>query len=166
MIRLLFVLFVVTGGFAMAAVWHARGLSPRTVVDEFVPSAVRAAVEAEAERLGLDVSAMLPPATPEPVGDGGSAPEVEPVTLRKPAAERATPPEDDRPVEVEDLEPLRGFATDFADASDAPEGSPGADLDAAGSIGPADRVDEPRLDESAALIRRMLAVYRRAGERK
>jgi hypothetical protein len=76
--------------------------------------------------------------------------------------------EDEGPAEVQDIAPLAEFARDLGGPSDLLEGGVpplvGDDPDAGAWAG-AEELAPPRgPDESVGLIRRMLAVYPRAGE--
>jgi hypothetical protein len=177
MIRLLFVVFVTLGGFAAAALWNARGGDAGAIVEEVFSegAGAAAAVQTEAKRLGLDVAALLrdPHATggedSSRANDSGSGEDV----VSDAAESAAAPPNptgDGAPIEARDLAPRGEFALDTGEPSDAPEDGPFADaaddLEGGTGFGFASPAGVRDPDESAALIRRMLAVYHRTGERE
>jgi len=173
MIRLLFVVFVTLGGFAAVALWTARGGDTRGVVGEVLPEGVGSAVRAEAVRLGRNVAALLPDIEPiagesaSRAGDSGSGGHgAAAVAEPEPTSEEVH--DDGAPGEVQDIAPLAEFARDLGGSNDLPEGGAPAlagDGQDAGAWSDGENLTPLRgPDESAGLIRRMLALYPRARE--
>jgi len=175
MIRLLFVVFVSLGGFAAAALWSARGGDAGAVVENVLPEGVGAAVRAEAERLGLNVAELLADsdsiagADSRGANDSGSGGNGE-SGVAKPEPVTEMPRSDETPIEVRDIAPRSEFARDLGGSSDAvvdddlaiADEDPEADI----WVGSADFEALRGPEESADLIRRMLALYQRTGERE
>jgi hypothetical protein len=147
MIRLLFVVFVTLVGFVTAALWGGR---PGDV-------GIEAVVE------------------PEVVLGSGVAPAPEESALVEPApaevvSEEVMPAEVEGSVEVEDLVPRGAFTRDDAPVPGEANAARAQETEGnwAVAAGPraAEAVAREDLDGSAHLIRRMLAVYRAAEERR
>jgi len=177
-IRLLFILFVTLGGFAAAALWTARGGDARDVAAEVVPESLRAAlqsaeslsqvVQAEVERLSLEAAASVP--------DSAAGDSLAVVAANTPAAEvaerepvREASIDDGPPSEVRDLVPAREFASDTGsdrEIRDVAGWEGEEELAEAPRAGAASNSVPPDPEESAHLIRRMLAVYHQTGQLK
>jgi hypothetical protein len=178
MIRLLFVIFVTLGGFAAAALWAARGGDARDVAAEVVPGALRAAVDSaeslrsavqtEVERLRPKAAAAAPDsAADEPLA--ASAEAAPAADLVAPEPKRALPSDDEPATEVRDLVPPGEFARDTGGDAEITDGPGQESADTPEEIFWTSAAPAPvplDSDESADLIRRMLAVYRQTRQRE
>jgi hypothetical protein len=129
MIRLLFVLFVTLGGFAALAVWSAREDDDRGVADKIVSPELRAAMQAEVDRLGLNELASKRPIAQTPV-----ASEPQRSVAASPAKEATRPPAPKR------------VKRESAAAPEPPQREAVAKKGAGGSVAPIDADSEPELE--------------------
>ena len=138
MIRLLFALAVSVVGFAAVAAWVVRGGEIAAVVETAIPEPVREAVRSEVERFASQMPAL--PAPPEP------------------------------PAPIEEVVPRADFPRDAgpspASGLEDDELPPAGQADEGPSVAAAPAPEPRSLEDSADLIRRMLAVYQRAAERR
>ncbi len=191
MIRATLVLMAVVLAGVGAVLWTARNLDPLRVVERIAPARVhtvdlsgsgafpRGRPEDEAPPVEIEERAAPPAAaaaSPVPTRTAPPASPVrrqpEPVPEREPGSHAGSEPE----LQTRDLSPRRELR-EAADPASLAEAAPGAPLqepaggssaasDATAAVAEVPLALEPRLapDESAALIRRMLALYERAGE--
>jgi hypothetical protein len=129
MIRLLFVLFVTLGGFAALAVWSARENDDRGVADKIVSPELRAAMQAEVDRLGLKELAAKRPIAQTPVAsEARRGPAAQP-------AEEAARPAAPKPT-----------ARETVAAPEPPQREAVAKKGAGGSAAPIDADSEPEVE--------------------
>jgi len=161
MIRILFALLVTLAAFSVAALWKARGGDVRRLDTDLVAAEVRAALGSKLRDLARATGSSTTPESAA-ANTATAAEAVADATPERPAPIRPSVPTPAEPVVVEEIHAREEFVPAAGDAAGSTPNGGGepSDLTPDG-FGDFEQTTRDH-DASAALIRRMLAVYRQA----